>query len=699
MKSEIPPDFMYRDPITGDATNGYGEIPLPWGEYPEGMDVDGEEASAYDLNRGRILMIPSQTFDQQNLGKIVAQEQGTELNDPHFITASRILHDYLNDYKTENFVRSENNTGTFANVNESNVYRVAAEEANTPEVENSEYYANWGHSFMNRFNMNLTAMGVNTAQLYDAPPGVHRAMYYLLETFDREGMTAGNIAKGFGNLAMDPFSWVGLSTLGFGVLGKAGLKKVTKETLSAFLQDSMSKNAGKLAISIAKAPKSAIGLEGGFYTAADNLMRQNVAIQANQQDGPNYAEAAAMFGLGLGGGNVLKNVMDVAPGAVSSAVNTTKNKLSDMGENAQARLDANENTTTLSSMGAGEIDKAIDTGIAKVGQRFADSQARYFETGRFEPPTAEAPVSIVKPTEAEPGIIAFHGSGADFDKFELGMINTGEGAQAFGHGLYFTDSEDIARFYRDSTSSGNQVIYKGKTITNLEDDSVLVEDNIAHMVGQQSTTKDQIRVIDDEIRRNRKNLAGIDQSIKDYNTNSKAYPLQFQGLILEPDRAKVIRLALKERLDASLNVKKNINSIEINPSGKMYKVGLAPQLDELIDYDAPLSGQTDNVRKLLEPIYEKYGVAETDDFATLQSSIPRLTSQSMLSEELSNAGLKGIKYRSSNSRTQSTGDANPEQNYVIFDDSMIKIMEKYGIVGPVAITSLAASKGREQDGN
>ena len=382
----------------------------------------------------------------------------------------------------------------------------------------------------------------------------------------------------------------------------------------------------------------------------------------------------------------------------SPQVDQLKSGVIKAGENAQARLDAGENTTTMSSMGGGDIDKAIDTGIAKVGQRFADSQARYFETGRFEPPTAEAPVSIVKPTEAEPGIIAFHGSGADFDKFEIGMINTGEGAQAFGHGLYFTDSEDIARFYRDSTSSGNQVIYKGKTITNLEDDSVLVEDNIAHMVGQQSTTKDQIRVIDDEIRRNRKNLAGIDQSIKDYNTNSKAYPLQFQGLILKPDRAKVIRLAFKEQLDASLNVKKNINSIEINPSGKMYKVGLAPQLDELIDYDAPLSGQTDNVRKVLEPLYEKYGVAETADFGTLQSSIPRLMSQSMLSEELSNAGLKGIKYRSANSRTQSTGDAKPEQNYVIFDDSMIKIMEKYGIVGPVAITSLAATQNGEQDG-
>jgi hypothetical protein len=78
------------------------------------------------------------------------------------------------------------------------------------------------------------------------------------------------------------------------------------------------------------------------------------------------------------------------------------------------------------------------------------AQARYFETGQFEPPTAENPVSVVRPTETEPGIIAFHGSGADFDEFRLEMIGTGEGAQAYGYGLYFTDSEDIAKFYRDA---------------------------------------------------------------------------------------------------------------------------------------------------------------------------------------------------------------------------------------------------------
>ena len=39
----------------------------------------------------------------------------------------------------------------------------------------------------------------------------------------------------------------------------------------------------------------------------------------------------------------------------------------------------------------------------------------------------------------------WHGSPYEFDKFRLDKIGTGEGAQAYGWGLYFTDVSDIAR--------------------------------------------------------------------------------------------------------------------------------------------------------------------------------------------------------------------------------------------------------------
>src|SRR5580765_7610443 len=48
------------------------------------------------------------------------------------------------------------------------------------------------------------------------------------------------------------------------------------------------------------------------------------------------------------------------------------------------------------------------------------------------------------------GIRAFHGSPHSFDRFDLSKIGTGEGAQAYGHGLYFAENEGVAKGYRDA---------------------------------------------------------------------------------------------------------------------------------------------------------------------------------------------------------------------------------------------------------
>lgn len=64
----------------------------------------------------------------------------------------------------------------------------------------------------------------------------------------------------------------------------------------------------------------------------------------------------------------------------------------------------------------------------------------------------------VKPTEViEEGddLILSHGTKHDFDKFQLEKIGTGEGAQAFGYGLYFTDGSKIAEGYAKKLSEDN----------------------------------------------------------------------------------------------------------------------------------------------------------------------------------------------------------------------------------------------------
>lgn len=48
------------------------------------------------------------------------------------------------------------------------------------------------------------------------------------------------------------------------------------------------------------------------------------------------------------------------------------------------------------------------------------------------------------------GLTAFHGSPHRFSKFDASKIGTGEGAQAYGHGLYFAENPEIAGQYKVS---------------------------------------------------------------------------------------------------------------------------------------------------------------------------------------------------------------------------------------------------------
>jgi hypothetical protein len=65
--------------------------------------------------------------------------------------------------------------------------------------------------------------------------------------------------------------------------------------------------------------------------------------------------------------------------------------------------------------------------------------------------------------KAKPGlksksqVDAYHGTGYEFDKFSAKKIGTGEGAQAFGWGLYFTDVKEIANEYAKKISFKNTV--------------------------------------------------------------------------------------------------------------------------------------------------------------------------------------------------------------------------------------------------
>jgi hypothetical protein len=357
----------------------------------------------------------------------------------------------------------------------------------------------------------------------------------------------------------------------------------------------------------------------------------------------------------------------------------------------------------------------------QMGDALAQAQARYFETGQFESPTAENPVSVVLPTETEPGIIAFHGSGADFDEFRLEMIGTGEGAQAYGYGLYFTDSEDIAKFYKDALGSENLVLPSGQTVrtTNLGDMAV-VEDALPSELeklgvinqapdGTARYNKPSVLIAeaigeagsDDLVGNTRKYLETKLETESSFERQRLGFT-KAEGDALEQANINALA-AFDKMIEAGIETK----------TGKMYKVGLSPKPDELLDYDLPLADQPKIVNKLQSVTEIKTMNERGSDYLNLtgnellrllenSKAVSKEISDQVVAEQLSEAGIPGLKYRAAGSRGAGTSDEAAERNYVIFDDKAVKILEKYGIVGPVLVTGgavAATQRGGDEEGS
>jgi hypothetical protein len=66
---------------------------------------------------------------------------------------------------------------------------------------------------------------------------------------------------------------------------------------------------------------------------------------------------------------------------------------------------------------------------------------------------AQQNAAIPRQMNPQMGAIVYHGSPHKFDKFDSSKIGSGEGSQAYGHGLYVAESPDVARSYQAMANS------------------------------------------------------------------------------------------------------------------------------------------------------------------------------------------------------------------------------------------------------
>lgn len=275
-------------------------------------------------------------------------------------------------------------------------------------------------------------------------------------------------------------------------------------------------------------------------------------------------------------------------------------------------------------------------------------------------------------------IKAYHGSPHDFDQFDLSKIGTGEGAQAYGHGLYFAENPEVAEGYKKSISRNPEHLTAIAKFHGLTGDA-------AEMLSQQFAS----------------NFGG--KHFNDWLDDIK-------GAADDPLLSQRVRSAAKEISEKS--VEASDAYAKMKSAGHMYEVGIGAHPDHFLDWDKPLSEQHPVAREVLEKLIGKPpGTSRYLDDTLLaaptksggqeyKAHVGRIYNEMSrgnsadFSRTLKESGVPGIKYLDGGSRASGDGT----RNYVVFNHDLVKIARKYvapGAVGVGGFGSLASSSDQE----
>lgn len=240
------------------------------------------------------------------------------------------------------------------------------------------------------------------------------------------------------------------------------------------------------------------------------------------------------------------------------------------------------------------------------------------------------------------GITAWHGSPHKFSKFDMSKIGTGEGAQAYGHGLYFAENPGVAGSYK--SPSHKQIV-----------------ESAADALKRQAADE-ELAVL-----KRKSDAMTLSDLYEDIPLPKKEY---------EELQAKISNLESKRAAKRLEEEKKR--------AGHFYKVDIPDdQIAKMLDWDKPLSEQSYVMSKLqsqsnndavlagiLKDIdKEGRGVGGAkyrgEDLLRDYESYGEL-SQPEISNILQQQGIPGIKYLDGVSRSGGKGTS----NFVLFDDQL-----------------------------
>lgn len=346
----------------------------------------------------------------------------------------------------------------------------------------------------------------------------------------------------------------------------------------------------------------------------------------------------------------------------------------------------------------------------------------------------------------------YHGSPHKFNKFDMSKIGTGEGAQAYGHGIYAAESPDVAKSYMLAGTSGNMPATIDKAGANVlpsyakqggqlsvSDPGVVQDlglldvksrgDMLSMMRGlaQDSKVADSVvRLIPIDVVNA---LGGKKVTAKMLRHNPSMLidllPANADDLVpgsipaVNEIASRMASVTAKDPLlsgsDSGQQFLKrfaaggadegftHVGNIQQKPfNGNLYKVDIPDEaIPRMLDWDKPLSEQA-AIHEQLRPVVEKvYGAGSADYILGRSSATAKtvlddarrvLGDSGMAESAMKQAGIPGIRYLDGNSRGAGQGTS----NFVLFDDQLPRILEVNGQpTGLLSYADEAAKKKRK----
>ena len=263
--------------------------------------------------------------------------------------------------------------------------------------------------------------------------------------------------------------------------------------------------------------------------------------------------------------------------------------------------------------------------------------------GRDTPEAEQAYQTMMQAAGMAPvGMIAWHGSPHKFDKFSLDKIGTGEGAQAYGHGLYLAENEAVSKGYMRAGETAAPIQFNGEGIMNW---ALGNRDKVAAMpkVTQQSL----------------------------------AFARDFSSI---DEAARMARMNDMPSVEGELRRLAAGGLLKDSPPGNLYKTDIPDEaVARFLDWDKPLSQQIEHLGKLSDAELYNLGITREglDAFTGKQltgGDLMRFSDNQHGGGFLNKKGIPGIRYLDGGSRSAGNGTS----NFVVFDPEMIRILERNG---------------------